>query len=155
MNSVRDVVHLILTDVAHIPKTRIQYRPHVLLITFSLLVFVVFYPNSYEATRCEESVLYLHRHCAQSRPQEQEKCLHLYINELERCCDVKTDCRSDVPSRVHALECKFEQCYYTVYRRGITYRTMIMLYIVVAGGALTFAQKPRRIQMDPPFNIPN
>lgn len=141
------MVSQIWTCETFVPHTTIRYRPHVLLIVSILLILAIFYPVSSEFTRCDDSVSYLNRHCGYSNLEnldEKEKCLQLNIDELGRCCDIKTNCVTDEPSRVHALECKFEQCYFGVYRPPIAPRTVIMLCVVAFGSVLVFSCRPEK-----------
>lgn len=153
MRGICRLAQRIETCVVCIPYTKIWYRPHVLAIAFCLLVPVVLYHDSTMFTDCREILSY-RRHECYSGPhtQTESDCLQHHVTEIEQCCDLETACKSDEPTRVHALECKVEQCYFGVYNPDITWRSLIMAFILICGGFFSLVGV-RQIQADPVIDI--
>lgn len=131
---------------SYIPETSIRYRPHVLLISFFLLVPIALYPTTRAFSECDELMTYLYRHCPGPSPF---KCLQPYADEIDQCCNIDTFMDNE-PSRGYSLVIKNERCYYDVYKPAFYTHTIIMMFVVFFGVWFTFMynlkEKPKEAE---------
>lgn len=125
---------------AYIPKIGIRYRPNILLVAFTFLVLVAFYPDPGGFAECDELMTYLERKCP---IPDRYECLHPYTEELNQCCKIETGCPVDEPYSKWSLVCKFTQCYRIVYNPVAYKRTAVMMFIVMFGWIFTFVHMPQ------------
>lgn len=136
------------TSDAHIPFTRITYRPHIVLVAFTLLVGVALFPDAPDALLCRDRVLFFHEYCFALRAEKfvsSADCLKYHAVSFTGCCPLKsyydTPNTSEFP---HDLVNEISACYYSLHVYGTTYRTIALFWIAVLGVVLAFSCRPQK-----------
>ena len=133
------------TSDAHIPFTRITYRPHIVLVAFGLLAVLALFPDPPRTVPCGDSMAFIHRYCSTYKTRNfstESECLKPYIDEIGTCCDLGSLCTTLGAPGFNELDCQVEACYHYVYRPTIKDRTATMLFVVFLGVLFAFSRRP-------------